>query len=157
MRVSSRTLATDRDWLFGLSVVVVGGSQVQVRFTFTSTFSIGPSPSAFRKSLSSSVAISTSHPILLVCPPLVLCVTPTLCHADPRCNLSPPADSTTPALPCPPPLLRSTTCSRAATPTTSDHAEPRQYRIPQPARHNTATRGLDETRKDNPLGVKSAQ
>lgn len=76
-----------------------------------------------------------------------------VCHNPRRvCNLSPPADSTTPALPCPPPL-RSTACSRAATPTTSDHIEPRQYRIPQPARHNTATRGLDESLKN----VKSAQ
>lgn len=49
--VSSRTLATDRDWLFGLSVVVVEGPRSG---SLSPPPSFGPSPS---KSLSSTVAI----------------------------------------------------------------------------------------------------
>ena len=96
--VSSRTLATDRDWLFGLSVVVVEGS---LSFTtFTSTFHrpfsvqkfvvlcrylyIDPSFSPYcSRALRSSFFVSDA--------------------ADPRGNLSPPVRR--PQL-CPP-LLRS--------------------------------------------------
>lgn len=62
--VSSRTLATDRDWLFELSVVEVEGS---LSFTFTSTFH---RPFSVQKFV--VLCRYLTHTTLLVCPPPVL-------------------------------------------------------------------------------------
>lgn len=88
--VSSRALATDRDWRFELPVVV-GRRITQLHFHFHL-------PSALlRAKVCRPLSLSNPyHP----CCSCALCPSFFACHAaDPRCDLSPPADSTTPALP----------------------------------------------------------
>lgn len=88
--VSSRTLATDRDWRFELSVVV-GRRITQLHFHFHL-------PSALlRAKVCRPLSLSNPYHTCCSC---ALCPSFFACHAaDPRCDLSPPADSTTPALP----------------------------------------------------------
>ena len=119
-------LATDRT-----------GCLAWVSFTFTCILhrafpAHGHSPCASCKSLSYPVPIIFTHPflspvvipILLVCPPPSVCpcscVTPPT--KDPRCNLCRFDDPSSAHL--------SAACSRAATPTTSDHTQPRHSHIP---------------------------
>ena len=123
--VSSRTLATDRDWLFGVSVVVVEGS-LSFTTTFTSTFH---RPFSVQKSV-----------VLCRC----LYIDPffsSYCSRALRSScLTPPTlaviylrlfDDPSSARRC---CDRSTARSRPATSTTSHPTEPRHFRILHSAR-----------------------
>ena len=143
--VSLRTLATDRAGCLASRL-----SSQRLTFTFTSIFhrpfpAHGHSPCASRKSLSSSVAIST---LPRCCPHTarVPAARPSsVSHAaDPRRDLSPPADSTTPALPAAACDLQPARDLLRRTPLTQLLNRGNTLYLSHSARHTTATRGLDD-------------